>query len=499
MFQMNGQLSEQPLAELIREISAKSLGGRLSLEHDRIKVVSYFDNGKLVYAASNLRTLRLREYLRKTELVSDADLARFNERLPDIELLKQLTAHKLLSTTAADQLHARQISDVLRMALAWTDGTWVLESRSHLNEELNLKIAIDLLLLEAGRRMPVDFIGLRFRNQAELITPVTTPLINDKLLPPEVFLLSRLDQPMALRDLVAISGMGEAQTLRIVYSLGLAGLLRREHWKSVFRDPQPRPVEKPAPPPTPAAEEPEEEPLDVETFLERVRTAQTYYDVLGVSGEVSAQSLKDLYYQLARRYHPDRFRKSEPALVKKIESAFARITQAYDTLRDDRLRATYDAKIQSRRKAEQLAQSAPKATTPVPQPEPVASATTEPSMPAAERAEAQFKEGFAALGLGQRKVALGLFASAASAVPKEPRYRAFYGQMLAANEATRRAAETELLAAVKLDPQNAEYRVMLAELYRDLGLRLRAKGEAERAVAADPNNRKARDLLQALK
>jgi len=267
----------------------------------------------------------------------------------------------------------------------------------------------------------------------------------------------------------------------------------------VFRDPQPRPVEKPAPPPTPAAEEPEEEPLDVETFLERVRTAQTYYDVVGVSGEVSAQSLKDLYYQLARRYHPDRFRKSEPALVKKIESAFARITQAYDTLRDDRLRATYDAKIQSRRKAEQLAQSAPKATTPAPQPEPVASATTEPSMQAAERAEAQFKEGFAALGLGQRKVALGLFASAASAVPKEPRYRAFYGQMLAANEATRRAAETELLAAVKLDPQNAEYRVMLAELYRDLGLRLRAKGEAERAVAADPNNRKARDLLQALK
>ena len=39
---------------------------------------------------------------------------------------------------------------------------------------------------------------------------------------------------------------------------------------------------------------------------------------------------------------------------------------------------------------------------------------------------------------------------------------------------------------------------MLAELYRDLGLKLR-EGEAERAVAADPNNRKARDLLKALK
>jgi hypothetical protein len=395
---MNGQLSEQPLAELIREISAKSLSGRLSLEHDRIKVVSYFEVGTLVYAASNLRTLRIREYLKKTELVSEADLARFNDRLPDIELLKQLIAQKLLSTTAADQIHTRQVTDVLRVALVWTDGTWELESRARLNEQLDLKIDVDSLLLEAASRIP----------------------------PPE----------------------------------------------------------------------PEEEPMDVEAFLERVRTAQTYYDVLGVSGEVSAQNLKDLYYKLARRYHPDRFRKSEAGMVKKIESAFARMTQAYDTLRDDRLRATYDSKLQARRKAEQLAQSAPKATKS--QSKPVATGAAEPSLSAAERAEMQFKEGFAALELGQRKVALGLFASAASAAPKEPRYRAFYGQMLAANEATRRVAETELLAAVKLDPQNAAYRVMLAELYRDLGLKLRAKGEAERAVAADPNNEKARDLLRSL-
>ena len=70
--------------------------------------------------------------------------------------------------------------------------------------------------------------------------------------------------------------------------------------------------------------------------------------------------------------------------------------------------------------------------------------------------------------------------------------------MLAGNEQTRRTAETEFLVAIKLDPTNADYRIMLAELYRDLGLKLRAKGEAERAVAADPNNRKARELLRGL-
>jgi len=39
---------------------------------------------------------------------------------------------------------------------------------------------------------------------------------------------------------------------------------------------------------------------------------------------------------------------------------------------------------------------------------------------------------------------------------------------------------------------------MLAELYRDLGFQVRARSEAERAVAADHNNRRAKDLLESL-
>ena len=456
---MNGQLSEQPLAELIREISAKSLGGRLRLEHDRVHVVVYFDNGNVDYAASNLRTLRLREYLRKGELVSEDNL---DDRVPDLELLKRLCANNLVSAAAAEQVQTKQVADVLRLALLWTDGAWEFESRSRLEEQLNLKLDVGSLLLEAARRLPADFIVSRFSDRAEVISPVTDPLVNNNLLPAEVFLLSRLDQPMSVRELIAISGIGEQETLQLVYSLALTGVVQREHWKSVLRD------QKPAPPPRPVApaaapvvppverEQPREiELADVESFLARVKTAQTHYDVLGVNREVSAESLKTIYYQLARSYHPDRFRKSHASLVTRLEAAFARIKQAYDTLRDDNLRANYNTKIATaRKKTEQvIAEPAPKAPTPQ-----VVEKVTES---AAERAAR--------------------------------------GQMLAGNEKTRRAAEAELLAAIKLDPKNAEYRVMLAELYRDLGLKLRAKGEAERAVAADPNNRKARDLLRELK
>src|SRR6185369_6801868 len=504
---MNGQLSEQPLAELIREISEKSLSGRLRLEHERVHAVAYFEFGKFLYAAANVRTLRVREYLKNAEAVSDQDLAQFNDRVSDTDLLKVLCAQKLLSTATAEQIQTRLVADVLRLALLWTDGAWEFDARSRLSEELNPQIDFSVLLLEAARRLPPKFATSRFENPAELITPVEAPLFNENLLPAEAFLLSRVDRPTTVREIVAVSGLGHDETLGHLYALALAGLLKRDQWPAVFRDeqatrpPAPKKVAPPPPPPPPVEREQTHDtsPQDVENLLVRVKNARTHYEVLGVAREISAPELKTVYYQLARRYHPDRFRKSAAELVPRIEAAFARITQAYDTLRDDQLRASYDAKLEVRKKVDQLADAAPKASAPAPQPESVVDGAAEPVVSAAERAALQFKEGFAAFEMGQKKAALGLFASAARAVPSEPRYRAFYGQVLAENEATRRAAESELSAAVKLDPNNAEYRMMLAELYRDLGLKLRAKGEAERAVAADPNNRKARDLLRSLK
>lgn len=509
--EMTGQLSEQPLAELINEISAKSLAGKLQLEHDRIKVVIYFDNGELLYAAANLRSLRLREYLLKAG-INEAALARYGERRPDLELAKALLTDHLLTPAAAEQVQTKQVTDVLRVALLWTEGTWEVDQRARLDELTKLKIDIRTLLLETGRRTPPKVAASRFRLPAERISPVSTSFEFSNLLPVEIFLLSRLDRPTPLQDLVAVSGVSENEAFVVLYSLALAGLLEREHRPNTFRGQtfqsqavaatQPQP-EKSVPPPEPPEEKPEE---DVERFLARLERAQTHYDVLDVTKESSPAQMKVKYYELARRYHPDRFRKVEPSLLARTESAFARITQAYDTLRDDRLRANYDAKLAARQKAQQVADATAKPTietpsvaTPTATPDNISKIPPQPGFSAAERAEAQFKEGLAALETGERRVAVGLFAAAANAVPKEARYRAFYGRLLAESEHTRRAAEAELQAAVKLDPKNGEYRVLLAELYRDLGLLLRARGEAERALGIDPNNRKAQDLLRALK
>ena len=113
--------------------------------------------------------------------------------------------------------------------------------------------------------------------------------------------------------------------------------------------------------------------------------------------DVNVEELKAVYYQLARRYHPDRFRKEYPLVGPQLEAVSARITQAYDTLRDDNLRAGYNSKLEARRKAQQTADAA--VTQPAPQ---EASRPEDAGVSKAERAAAQFKEGSAALELGEK-------------------------------------------------------------------------------------------------
>ncbi|MCK5218491.1 molecular chaperone DnaJ [bacterium] len=62
-----------------------------------------------------------------------------------------------------------------------------------------------------------------------------------------------------------------------------------------------------------------------------------YYEVLGVSREVSGDVLKKAYRNLAKKYHPDANRED-----KNTEEKFKQVNEAYEVLQDPRKRAAYD-------------------------------------------------------------------------------------------------------------------------------------------------------------
>ncbi|HEY6122074.1 MAG TPA: DUF4388 domain-containing protein, partial [Pyrinomonadaceae bacterium] len=93
-------MSEHTLAELIREISEKSFSGSLRLEHKPSKAVIYLEGGRVIYAAANVRNLRLTEYLKKSALVTEEQLAKYSGKRSDLTLARALTTNGLAGSEA---------------------------------------------------------------------------------------------------------------------------------------------------------------------------------------------------------------------------------------------------------------------------------------------------------------------------------------------------------------------------------------------------------------
>lgn len=512
---MNGQLSEHPPVELIREIYSKGFSGTLRLEQERVRAAVYFNSGELTYAASNVRSLRLREYLIKHNLVSESQLQKLQQS-SDLALLAELASADIIPSEVVSQVLKAQVTDVLRLVILWTQGSWNFDDRSRLDGSARVSLDISTLLIEASRRMDQSFILSRFGNPNELITPVAEAIEVSNLLPAEGFILSRIDAPISFNDLLAVSGLPELDVCRSIYTLALAGHLKREHWMNVFRErssSRPRVMSK-----TPDAanhesvaevsvgESKSNDQNELNRYLQSQWQARNHYEVLAVGTNSEISEIKRAYYDLARQYHPDRFRVEVSTKVHgQLESAFARVTQAYETLIDPKRRSAYDKALAAREQTNEIASPAvqTKSDLLADAIEPTESGKTkggaENQQAAEQSAEESFKEGYAALKQGQSNRAISFLASAARLVPKEARYRAYYGKALAVHEKTRRLAESELSTAIKLDSSKSLYRVMLAELYLDLKFRKRAQAELERALAVEPADAEAKELLRRLK
>lgn len=526
---MAGQLNEHPLGELIREISAAGLSGALRIFRERAKAVVYFDSGQIIYAASNLRAYRLSECVRRWNVLNEQQIARAGEKASDLDFGAALVKTGAINRESLEELIAHQVSEMLCHTLLWMDGEWEFDPRVRISNEVRTRVNVDELLMESARRLPAEFVASKFRDTNEKLSLEEGAPGNLALLPTEAFVLTRIDAPLSINELLAVGGLPETETLHVIYTLVLGGLLRRDNSRPALstediakaravKPTQPMPVQteskvesKPslqiplAPPP----EEKRDEKAELDEFFARLEIATNYYQMLGVIRPANDADIKRAYHSLAKRFHPDRFRRTVEAQVHtRIENAFAQIAQAYEALKDKRSRAIYDSRLlkqeEAARAAHRAAQkesadaakSANEAT--VKQADSAASPKPGEAAPSYQPEE-RFQQGLAALQSGNRTLAITCLGEAARLAPSQPRYRAYYGRALASEERTRRNAEAEFKAAISLDANNSAYRVMLAELYIEIGLLRRAQGELERAISIDPRNQAARKLLDKLK
>lgn len=75
---------------------------------------------------------------------------------------------------------------------------------------------------------------------------------------------------------------------------------------------------------------------------------ETYYTVLGVPSNASADAIKTAYRKLALKYHPDKAEKIGLS-KEQAQEAFYKISEAYTALSDPELRKRYDAQFRAGR------------------------------------------------------------------------------------------------------------------------------------------------------
>jgi curved DNA-binding protein CbpA len=514
--EINGNLTEHPTAELLVEILQSRLDGSLRLSHHNSKTIIYSRHGEVVFAVSNQRQHRLFELLLQAAAITKQQLVEIPEFTNDFALAKALSEKEMLSDAELKSIFTRQIEGILRDVIGWKDGVWMFSSLSRIKDDIQYKIDVYGLLVEHGRNLPKDAVVRRFKSFKESFGRKPTAPAQISLLPQEAFLLSRFDTSyLKIEEIKALSHWSDMETLQRLYVLWLAGFLYRENWNTAFKEHQisaissakfelkkqmlPPPEVKPllnAPPkivqefrteeikqPAPANVRAE---LTLEKYLARVEAAETHYELLNISHQATTADIKQAYFGLAKRFHPDLFHKQTDAPTQsRIQRAFTEIAHAYETLRDEATRKSYDFKL--RRLLQELERLSPEQR-------------NKPKVEQKTLTEASeiFEHGFNLLMEEDYEQALPYMLRAVHLAPETARYHAYYGKLLSADKAQRFKAEAELQAAIKLEPDNPTFRIMLAEFFIQHNLVKRAEGELNRLLANFPGNKEARALLDSL-
>lgn len=503
--EISGNFFTHPFAELIAEIVEAELTGSLRCGSKEKKCIFYFKSGRLKFAVSNARSSRLFDILLTKNRISRDDLVKIPNFANDFEFSAFLEVTHFMTKGETRELFVEQIESIVVDVLGWTDGNWSFTSLARVRDGLEFDVKVRKILVNFARCLPASLVLGRFRSLSEAFELGTHIGREIELQKHEEDLLMIFQgQRLTASDLSTSTGIPEEEAIKALYTLWLGGFLNRTEWHPAFSNIsiskmnaakleikkeatiQVKAVldeikQKPVAAEREAVLEPAT--ISVEDYLERAESADTFYDMLGVSHKSDIGEIKRAYFFLAKQFHPDHYHRSGGELLRRVETAFTKLAQAHETLKTEDSRENYDFKVRRELADKEKLKEA---------------GTYDELSLQMHQASESFERGFSVLMDGDAATAEALLARAAHFAPKNARYHAYYGKALSANDKHRHKAEGEMQTAIKLDPNNPTYRLILAEFFIQVNLLKRAEGELNRLLKIFPSNREAQALLATL-
>ncbi|MCB0308667.1 MAG: DnaJ domain-containing protein, partial [Bdellovibrionales bacterium] len=337
----SGLIGDIRPAHLFLWIVRQKYSGTLALVKDPKKKTFVFEEGKLVATRSNLPDETLLHMLIESKQVEIDHLKQLMPTLEGKESYHQgeeLMKQGIIDAAALYSVFKDQMELRISEAFGWTDGKYMLipqvpEGTVKMPSE---KTMADLIYHALKKNFSLlakdDSIDPQSVLQVESAEP---PFDDLKWLGKDSFLYRLIDGRKTLSDLCKTAKVPETVGIQTLWALNALGIISVKSSQGQSQN-QNKFVSK------------------VELLKEvaqRIKESKgkNYFELLGVDRSSSETQIKQAYFELAKKYHPDRVITADFALKEKkaVEDYFSIISMAHGTLSNSDQRKEYIAMLET--------------------------------------------------------------------------------------------------------------------------------------------------------
>jgi tetratricopeptide (TPR) repeat protein len=340
--------------KLLGACHQQRLSGTLTVSADGATKHVYFEDGAVIYAGSSVVEERFGEQLKMIGCISDEQ---FDVALAETKKGKYLGASLVdLGFLSPEDLRALllgHVKHIIYSLFPWDAGDYEFVTQKIQIKDFRQPLPTAEIIFEGIRQMDdPSRIRTWLGDFDRRLMPARDPFQlfqTVSLLPEEAYVISRLDGPVTLTELMVTTGIPEEGLQRTVCALMMAGIV-----ESAEAEHPPVLVESVAesvhPTGSMAVDAAEAARLcfELSEILRVIDDGGTHHQVLGVNWRFSSDELKKSYRELAKKFHPDRHSQLAAfdfQVKAELEKVFIRIQQAYDILNSEEARRKYEASI----------------------------------------------------------------------------------------------------------------------------------------------------------
>jgi hypothetical protein len=482
-------LSRTPIAEPLRRLSQERRSGDLEIRVGRVVKTLFFDHGRVVFAASNLKKDRLGEALVDLGRITAADFERA-QALMHAEGRRRRFGEALVKAGVMEENEvgrsvARQVDRIVRSLFRFAEGIATFEERRCVIPlEYMVSLSVPRLLYEGIKTMRSEELVLAGLGDLDRrVTLVAVPPFGfdvEDCTAVELEILEQAQRRVTVRKLAWGQRGLEFPRLRAVYALRAGGILTEEHVAEEDRLPVIQ--------------------METGTFLlsalqrrPRPSTPQTIQQEIKGELDRSARFDREEWLRVSANAPRDE-------LVRALEEKMERYHLLLDTAGDDEKLRTDVETILGRAWSLLRALQQPGEAT-----NPAAAEHTEPvptthdmPQPARDLVQEMLREGDLRMAVADYGSAVEAYLRLVEAAPTVSDHHARLAGAMAQYPPMAIDAERAWLEAIRLAPADPELHYRLGVYYRQMKERSRALAELQTALRLDPDHEAARRELASL-